>query len=400
MTSKRSLGIAGCVYAVAVSGAVVVRLTIGDRAGTTMAFVLLVAIAAAAVAAGLLALDGAGRRWWSLTGTFGVTCAAALPVLATDLASQQALVGQLWRRDEPARHLVTLIVLLVTWELLLLWTRELRARAERRMTRELTNRIGSDDERELSWDEVLVASEDQRATLTHARVKLIAAQKAHPAAASEAAIARADRDEAALQSEYGPLRAIVWALPALGFIGTAASMSASIGGIGSAVAADADGSGQQQALVDVIPSLGNAFNITLIALSSTVVCYLLMAIVGAREERSLLAVQDVAMRAVGRIERAWPPTPGVDEMGRLITELWSLEKEIARLRGPIAAFAGGDGSASTISQLLYASTVQMKTLNENSAAQAEAMQALAKALRQPRFAPRWLGTPPAASAPP
>jgi hypothetical protein len=376
VTRRAAPVLAGCGFVALVAAAAIPRTLLDERPAAAPAVAVLALLSVLALASAMLALDGL-RRLRSLAGTFVVTIVVVGPVVLSGVQPKLPLVGQLWREREPARHLLTVLGILVVWQLLLMFTRELRCRAEHRAIEDIEARFPLDG-RSMDWTE-LVSGAD-RDSLARARVALVVEERSKPGGVADVVLERADRDAAASQSDYGPLRALVWALPAIGFIGTAATMSQSISGIGSAVDAGSGSQAQQRALIEVIPNLGDAFNITLVALASTVFCFLLLAIVGAREERMLNDVQALAMRAVARVEVGWPPTPGIDGMDRLITELWSLQKELARLRGPIEFFAGGKGSASTISSLLYATAAEMRELNKRAEKQAEAMQSLTTAI--------------------
>ncbi|MGI5468875.1 hypothetical protein [Streptomyces sp. CA-132043] len=106
------------------------------------------------------------------------------------------------------------------------------------------------------------------------------------------------------ETPYALIRALVWALPALGFIGTAAEMARSIGGLGGAVARTTSYAELSHTLVrDVIPPLAGAFSITLFALGSSVVCHLLVSVVHTHEERLLLAVDERALEQLGNGSR-------------------------------------------------------------------------------------------------
>ncbi|UQA95313.1 MotA/TolQ/ExbB proton channel family protein [Streptomyces halobius] len=98
------------------------------------------------------------------------------------------------------------------------------------------------------------------------------------------------------ETPYVVIRALVWALPALGFIGTAAEMSRSIRGLSGAMRGTSSYAELSGVLVsDVIRPLASAFGITLFALGSSVVFHLLVSFVHTREERLLLELDELVL---------------------------------------------------------------------------------------------------------
>ncbi|MCP2334700.1 MotA/TolQ/ExbB proton channel family protein [Actinomadura rupiterrae] len=110
---------------------------------------------------------------------------------------------------------------------------------------------------------------------------------------------------------YGAARALVWAMPALGFLGTAAEMSASVRGLGGSIRSAQDYSALKNALVvQVLPHLAQAFAATLLALGASVVCHLLLTWTNVREQRLLLMVEDRVVKRTAGISRAARPSAG------------------------------------------------------------------------------------------
>lgn len=125
-------------------------------------------------------------------------------------------------------------------------------------------------------------------------------------------------DSSHIHSGYGPLRALVWALPGLGFMGTAFEMAASIGGLGTALTTTQDYSGLRNLLVsNVVPHLAGAFDITIFALGSSVVMFLLLALVFHREEKAIFNADALCLKVIARIQDvqiAPNTTSGVENM--------------------------------------------------------------------------------------
>ena len=117
-----------------------------------------------------------------------------------------------------------------------------------------------------------------------------------PAQAESLLAGRSAVRGARAETPYSVIRALVWALPALGFIGTAAEMSTSIRGLSGAMQGTSSYAQLSGVLVsDVIRPLAQAFGITLFALGSSVVCHLLVTFVHTREERLLLELDELVL---------------------------------------------------------------------------------------------------------
>lgn len=124
-------------------------------------------------------------------------------------------------------------------------------------------------------------------------------------------------ESARIESIYGPLRALVWALPGLGFMGTAMEMSEAIRKVG------AIGSGKTDELLislttGVIPALGGAFQITLFALGSSVVCFLLLSLAHRREEKIIHSADALSLHLLARVADERPALKLNDESSRYL----------------------------------------------------------------------------------
>ncbi|MEO3804199.1 hypothetical protein [Nonomuraea sp. B1E8] len=142
--------------------------------------------------------------------------------------------------------------------------------------------------------------------------------------ATTALSARSELDHALGEVLYVPARALVWALPALGFLGTASEMSRAVGGLGNSVGATTGYADLRNTLVsEVIPPLADAFGVTLFALGAGVLCHLLLTWTNSREQRILLEVEEATTEMLALIPGAPPATPAAfnGEIGRLVSEL-------------------------------------------------------------------------------
>lgn len=158
--------------------------------------------------------------------------------------------------------------------------------------------------------------------------------------------ARSGVDTTRAEIPYGPVRALVWALPALGFLGTAAELSSSIGGVGAAIARTSSYGDLRDFLAQsVIPPLANAFGITLFALACSVVCHVLLSIAHAREQRLAVAVDDWALDEMARLV---PPSTA-DQVVTINGDIDRLSREVATWRTVVIkatdATSGGMGGA-------------------------------------------------------
>jgi hypothetical protein len=153
--------------------------------------------------------------------------------------------------------------------------------------------------------------------------------------ASSRLAGHSELDHARGDVSYLPARALVWSLPALGFLGTAAEMSRAIGALGGSVGATTSYANLRDALVsNVIPPLADAFGVTLFALAAGVVCHLLLTWANARDQRLLLDTEEVTMQLFAKLPVGTPAAHSLNgEVSELIEQLGmtrSAMKESAR----------------------------------------------------------------------
>jgi hypothetical protein len=266
--------------------------------------------------------------WWS--GVFGI---GLIELLANvGWLGWVPVLGSFVQRGGPAGEVATIVLGTTIWVLLLLITLNRRVARERRLTR-------------YAWlpaadraDAVPADHPDLARSRYHARLAILR-QHTVPGyrdAAEYLLSARAAVDDARAETPYGPIRALVWALPALGFVGTAAEMSSSIGGVGAAVARTASYGDLRDFLAqNVIPPLASAFGITLFALTCSVVCHVLVSITRAREERFAVEVDDWTLDQLA--ERMPPDT--ADQVIHLNGDVDRLSREVAAWRQAVARHA-------------------------------------------------------------
>jgi hypothetical protein len=107
------------------------------------------------------------------------------------------------------------------------------------------------------------------------RAELIKSYRSARHRLSEILPAACALDATQLDNSYVALRALVWVLPVLGFIGTASEMSHSIRGFSDSLRLSPEGTANTAVVIDrmaqvVIPGLASAFAITMLALGASV----------------------------------------------------------------------------------------------------------------------------------
>jgi hypothetical protein len=115
---------------------------------------------------------------------------------------------------------------------------------------------------------------------------------------------QSDRDEGTVDSSYTMLRAFIWAIPILGFIGTVLGIGQSVGGFSESVSAAADLEVMKDSIGVVTSGLGIAFDTTLLALVVSIFIMLPTSSLQKAEEDYLALVDDYCQRhLVVRLEQ-------------------------------------------------------------------------------------------------
>ncbi len=158
-------------------------------------------------------------------------------------------------------------------------------------------------------------------------------------------------DSAFLNSDYGPLRALIWALPGLGFMGTASEMASSVSGLSTALATTQDYGGLRNLLVNnVVPHLAGAFNITLFALGSSVLMFLLMSLEFHFEEQAIYDADMLCLRVISRTQETQSANSIPAGYDNLILEMKELGKQF-------------NSSSAALSQINQSDGILLKLLN-------------------------------------
>jgi amino acid transporter len=221
--------------------------------------------------------------------TFAVTAVIAIAITAITvplgLLDWVPFVGDLLAEQHAAGTIAALILAVALWVVLYAYARVARGTQERAALQWARLNLGPDMSPEL------LDQAPHPDSLVVRRLRTLV-----PGAPGAVLAARSELDHAHSDVSYGPARALVWALPALGFLGTATEMSVAVRGLSASVAGSGGYAGLRDALVSkVIPPLGDAFGVTLFALAASVVCHLLLTWTNSREQRILLELEEVTL---------------------------------------------------------------------------------------------------------
>ncbi|MEQ8847999.1 MotA/TolQ/ExbB proton channel family protein [Botrimarina sp.] len=123
---------------------------------------------------------------------------------------------------------------------------------------------------------------------------------------------QAEQDEAALETSYGVVRGLIWAIPTLGFIGTVLGLSDAIGGFGLVLGAAEDIDALTTSLRGVTEGLATAFDTTLAALVAAVMLHIVYTLLYKAELEHLDDCAEYCQRHIINRLRLTPydePTP-------------------------------------------------------------------------------------------
>ncbi len=115
--------------------------------------------------------------------------------------------------------------------------------------------------------------------------------------------AQAENDEDTVESSYGLLRGLVWAIPVLGFIGTVQGLSRAIGEFGAVLSEAGNMETIKPALQGVTAGLATAFETTLVALVAALAIQMWITFTRRAEEQLLDDCKEYCQRqVVGRVK--------------------------------------------------------------------------------------------------
>lgn len=114
-----------------------------------------------------------------------------------------------------------------------------------------------------------------------------------PSAVSEAIKTRADSIHGQVDSEYGMIKYLIWAIPSIGFVGTVFGLGAAIGAMRVIPGQETS---QQEQMQNAITNLFTAFDTTLIALVLSIVLMFVFHFVQSREDSFVVTSVDWCIR--------------------------------------------------------------------------------------------------------
>jgi biopolymer transport protein ExbB/TolQ len=124
---------------------------------------------------------------------------------------------------------------------------------------------------------------------------------------------QAENDEAAMESSYTVLKGLIWAIPILGFIGTALGLSQAMGAFTKVLNQTSDMETLKNSLKEVTAGLSISFETTLHALIGALVIQLLLTMLKRREEQMLDDFMEYCQRHVVNRLRIRRDAVGVEE---------------------------------------------------------------------------------------
>ena len=348
--------------------AVIFRLVLPRAVSSPLLAQVVNLLIAAAVAVVLLM----ALKWVPFLRSFWGTAFLSLVLISIlwtgGLLGSVPVFGSIWLRGDASAAISVMVLFVVVWCLAVLTLRFSTTQKELSTLHAAREKLlRKHDPLERSDVEGFLSSRsdwDHEKGRVYLRLRLLLDNCAVPARATQLLSEQGGVEAAHLQSAYGPLRALVWSLPALGFIGTAAAMASSIKGVGATLGGGGNAGNEQIQFFltsHIIPSLADAFGITLVALSSTIFCFFLLSLMYEREEWLLNHTEELALQLLSKIENSTLLNPA-NPSDQLLAELWSLEQEISKLSGQFQQLLDGRGFSATLSASLAAVYTELRRL--------------------------------------
>ncbi|GAA2801915.1 hypothetical protein [Saccharopolyspora taberi] len=248
-------------------------------------------------------------------------------------------LGELINRPGGVSTIVTLVLAIALWVLLFAFGRLFQGGREHTANAEVRKALGtgpsSGSPRRIGGhvQESLRDTPFRNSAIARRIDALAGSSGTGKEQAKGALAARSELDHARGDVSYGPARALVWALPALGFLGTAAEMSRAVSGLGASVSRTTEFADLRTALTThVIGPLADAFSVTLLALGASVICHLALTWAHNREQRILLEVEEVTLEVLHRVNGPAPPAqqPGTASLNTEISKLGDQIEQASR----------------------------------------------------------------------
>jgi len=279
---------------------------------------------------------------FALAAFLWLACAYELILLAAHAVrgtlGDAGFVGRLLAQPGAADRMAPLAVVVVfTWILLQVLVRAVRIAREQAAVQQVKTWAG-DALRKVPAS--LRAGRRAQMVLRHL--------PASPGKLAEALPAAGALDAVALDNGYAILKACVWTLPVLGFIGTAWGMSHAIRGFSEALNAAAGQQAAIQLLTDrlgqlVIPGLANAFAITMAALGASIVAHFWTTSLQTWDQEVLVELDQACVEKLAEVSPANGALGVPRDLLTLLNErLAELAQQVAMLTGKLDLMDAAD----------------------------------------------------------
>lgn len=227
-----------------------------------------------------------------------------------------------------AGFIALVLLIIIFWVLLVLTGRRITVAREKIVVNLVANRIDRiDKDKQVDSYFIVTLGDVYKSSSIRHRLSLLhdpLSKTINPEWSALLVSGQSNLDALHTQISYGPLRALVWALPGLGFMGTAYEMATAIAGLGSSLAKTQSYNDLRNLLVSgVIPHLGGAFDITLFALGSSVVLFFVLSLVYQFEEKVTNDSDDTILKILAQAKQDILSmrdfNVGVDRLSREVT---------------------------------------------------------------------------------
>jgi hypothetical protein len=247
-----------------------------------------------------------------------VTSVAAWGLGALEISGRIPLLGKLLAKPGAVGGIARIVLWFTLWVVLLLVVHLWRTRRELRVVRLVEQAVQRLNHHSIVGDlDNYLRLELRRQGASHladqvydrsllsSRLSLLTSRLADHNRSDRVSfllVGQSGIEAAQTDSFYGLPRALIWAMPGLGFMGTAFEMANAVGGMGSSLRATGDYQALQNLLSrEVIPHLAGAFDVTLFALGASVVCFLLLSLVHQQDEKVLNASDALSLALLAKI---------------------------------------------------------------------------------------------------
>ncbi len=278
-------------------------------------------------------------KFFWLPGLLGIALAAG--VTRIGLPPGFGFVKNLVSRPGYSGVLAVVVLAVTLWVLVALIFRTLASRSSMKIGRTATKALAEVQAIEPGTDidgQLSNAISGYSSSMLRSRVRLLQRALDDGANASHVTAIVAGQsgvDTGVMQSSAGPLRALIWCLPTLGFMGTAFEMARAVVGMSEALSQTQGYNDLRNLLVgSVVPHLGSAFDITLFALGCSALCFVLLSLLQHHEETVLADADNLGLSLLAKaggslMSTTGPGTPSMShELQALTSELRGMNQKL------------------------------------------------------------------------